>query len=462
MEWLACAESPLYFLDNYCMVYDATEQRWIPFKLWPGQARALKTMQLNRLSVILKARQLGVTWLVLGLALWMMLFHPVSTVLIFSKRDDEAVYLLGNERLHGMYDRLPEWMKARAIVKDNGHELQLSSGSIARAFPTSAGDSYTASLVICDEFDLVPNQGQLMNAVKPTIDGGGRMILLSRSDNSKPQSHFKSIYRAAKKGLNGWTPIFLPWSTRPSRDEAWYEAQKADILHRTGSLDDLHQQYPATDVEALAARTLDKRLSSDWLNAVYQEMSPLKSDSIPSIPGLEVFAMPEAGKKYYLGGDPAEGNPTSDDSSLTVIDDATGEEVASLAGKYQPSTFGSHISTVAAWYNGAEALIERNNHGHAVLLWLRDNSKCRIIFGPDKKPGWHTTSVGKTHMYDQAADDFRDGTTIIHSFGTLVQLQSIEGSTLSAPEGEHDDRAVSFCLALLARKTPRTTRMAVA
>lgn len=462
VEWLACAESPLYFLDNYCMVYDATEQRWIPFKLWPEQAKALKKMQLQRLIVILKARQLGITWLVLGFALWLMIFHPVATVLIFSKRDDEAVYLLGNERLHGMYDRLPEWMKARSIIKDSGHEFQLSNGSIARAFPTSAGDSYTATLVICDEFDLVPNQGQLMNAVKPTIDGGGRMILLSRSDNGKPESDFKKIYRAAKKNLNGWTPIFLPWSARPARDQAWYEAQKADILHRTGSLDDLHQQYPATDTEALAARTLDKRLSSEWLNSVYQEMNPLRVEKAPAIPGLEIYAIPEPGKRYLLGGDPAEGNPTSDDSSLTILEEVTGEEVCSLAGKYQPSTFGAHISTLATLYNGADALIERNNHGHAVLLWLRDNSKVRVIFGPDRKPGWHTTSVGKSYMYDQAADAFREGSTIVHSFSTLIQLQSIEGSSLSAPEGEHDDRATSFCLALLARTLPRTTRLAVA
>lgn len=465
IEWLACAESPLYFIDNYCWVYDATEKKWIPFKLWPAQARALKTMNLNRLIVILKARQLGVTWLVLGFALWLMIFHPVSTILIFSKRDDEAIYLLGKERMHGMYNRLPAWMQARAVIKDSSHEFQLSNGSIARGFPTTAGDSYTASLVICDEFDLVQNQGQLMNAVKPTIDGGGRMVLLSRSENSKPQSEFKKIYRAAKKNANGWTPIFLPWHVRPSRDQAWYDAQKADILSRTSSLDDLHQQYPANDIEALSARTLDKRIPPDWLNKAYQEKNPIDLKTLkhaPTISGLELFRLPKTGQHYLLGADPAEGNPTSDDSSLSVIEEMTGEEVASLAGKFQPSTFAAYIASIAAYFKDADVLVERNNHGHAVLLWLRDNSKARIIYGPDRKAGWHTTSVGKHYMYDQAADDFREETTTIHSFETLTQLQSIEGSNLSAPEGEHDDRATSYCLALLARKLPRTTRLAVA
>jgi hypothetical protein len=65
-------------------------------------------------------------------------------------------------------------------------------------------------------------------------------------------------------------------------------------------------------------------------------------------------------------------------------------------------------------------------------------------------------------MYDQAADAFREGLTVVHSFSTLMQLQSIEGSTLSAPEGNYDDRATGYCLALVARTLPRTVRMSVA
>ncbi len=57
-----------------------------------------------------------------------------------------------------MYAKLPAWMRS-AVVQDNDHEWQLSNGSVARAFPTSAGDSYTATLAIVDEADLVPRPG---------------------------------------------------------------------------------------------------------------------------------------------------------------------------------------------------------------------------------------------------------------------------------------------------------------
>ena len=89
-----CRKSPAYFLDTYVYIYDAVSGEWVPFRLWPAQIETVETIAVNRLMVILKARQLGLTWLVLGFALWLILFHPAATVLLFSRRDDEATDLL--------------------------------------------------------------------------------------------------------------------------------------------------------------------------------------------------------------------------------------------------------------------------------------------------------------------------------------------------------------------------------
>jgi hypothetical protein len=450
VEWLTCAESPAYFLGNYAQIYDATALTWVPFTLWPAQFSTLHTIEASLLTIILKARQLGLSWLVLGFALWLMLFQPAATALLFSRRDDEAVHLL-DFRLKGMYQRLPEWLRATApIVVSNDHEWVMASGSTALAFPTSAGDSYTATLAIVDEADLVPHLGRLMRAVKPTIDGGGRMILLSRSDKSSPNSEFKRTYRAAKSGESPWVNVFLPWHVRPSRGEAWYAAQRRDVLSRTGALDDLHEQYPATDTEALAPRSLDKRIPTAWLEAVYHEGRPLPSG--PLLPGLTVYTPPTPGRIYVLGGDPAEGNPTSDDSAATVMDASNGREAANLVGKLQPATFASHVAQLSRYYGNAPVLIERNNHGHAVLLWLADNAPdVPLILGHDGKPGWLSNSKGKALMYDELAEAIHDRDSQIASFETYLQLASIEGSTLRAPEGELDDRADSYALANAAR-----------
>ena len=459
-EVAKCYRDAFYFITQYIKIQDPIAGEWIPFDLWDDQKTALETMIDNRLVVILKARQLGLTWLVLAYFLWRMLFRPEAVILLFSRRDKEAIHLL-DDRLKGMYKHLPNWLKLGQIVlEDNAHEWQLSNGSVARAFPTSAGDSYSATAALVDEADLVVDLNRLMRAVKPTIDAGGQMILLSRTDKQKPARVYTAIYSAANKKPNDWACLFLPWFSRTDRDDEWYEKQKRDIISRTGGLDDLHEQYPATDTEALSPSTLDKRIPHEWLERCYIETRPILLDDIAekgaSIAQLEVYELPIPGRPYFIGADPAEGHPTSDDSALEVIDALTGREVAALAGKLSPPLFAAVVAHVARLYNNAHTLVERNNHGHAVLLWLSDNAQdVPLLNGLDGRPGWLTSSLSKVSMWDTTAEMFRHGEAAVRAFETYLQISSIDIKTLRAPDGEMDDRAVAFALAQCARLVPR-------
>lgn len=176
--------------------------------------------------------------------------------------------------------------------------------------------------------------------------------------------------------------------------------------------------------------------------------------NFPAINGLRVYRLPVAGHRYVIGADPALGNPTSDDSALTVLHATTGEECAVLSGKFEPSVFAYHINEIGVWYNDAAVMVERNNMGAAVILWLDDNSKLPLLFGHDDKVGWMSSTKGKALLYATCADAFREGTVILHSFDTYTQLASIEGATLCAPDGLHDDLADSFALAACAVNQP--------
>lgn len=445
VEWLKCSKSFTYFVHNYCQIYDATFGDWIRFELWPSQKQVCEALQNHRLNVILKARQLGMTWLVLCFILWQMLFHPVFTALVFSRREPEALYLLSKSRLRGIYNRLPDWMRARQVVTDSTHIFQLSNESVCYAFPTTAGDSYTAGLAFVDEADLVPDLEDLMTAVKPTIDGGGRMVLLSRVDKETPNSTFKRTFQAARSGKSPWNWVFLPWTARPGRDMAWYLEQKSDIKTRTGALDDLYEQYPATPEEALQPLTLDKRLPYSWLLRSYKPIEPF--DHVDhGVPGLRVYKEPKWSEDFVVSADPAEGNPESDDSSLHVLDANTGEECAVLNDKIEPSTFAEYLFRLSEIYNDAPILVERNNHGHAVILALNESHQANVMMGWDDKDGWMTSRRGKALMYTNTADMLRDGPCTIHDQETFTQLASIGGKDLAAPEGSPDDVATSFGL----------------
>jgi hypothetical protein len=117
-----------------------------------------------------------------------------------------------------------------------------------------------------------------------------------------------------------------------------------------------------------------------------------------------VFAPPFQGHVYVIGIDPAEGNPTSDDSALEVLDADTGEEVACLAGKFPPQVLASYAHQIGTWYNHALLMCERNNHGHAVLGWLAEHSHLQRLMGQDQKPGWLSSTLGKTALYDPRRD----------------------------------------------------------
>jgi hypothetical protein len=93
-----------------------------------------------------------------------------------------------------------------------------------------------------------------------------------------------------------------------------------------------------------------------------------------------------------------------------------------------------------------------------VLGWLAGNSHLQCLPGKDGKPGWLSSTLGKTALYDAAAEAFLNGQVIVHHFATLDQLANIDGHTLRAPPGEHDDRADAYALASVGRVEVRWRR----
>jgi hypothetical protein len=457
IEVVLCAHDRHYFINEYVQIYDKVQKGWIPFRLWDVQSVFIDTLTDNSKVIDLKARQMGISWIVLAFGLHEMLFRPIAEFLIFSLKENEAIYLLGDERLRGMYKRLPKFLQAAEIVVDKSTQFKLSNGSVARAFSRNGGDGYAATLAFVDEADLLPKLQTLLNRVSPTVAEGGRLVMVSRADKNQPESDFKGIYKAAKRGANEWTPVFMPWHAHPERDAAWYESKCQDAMENSGSLDDVYEQYPATDTEALAPRTLDKRIPPKWIEAVYHEAIPMPdsawewlSPELAGLGALAVYQLPQEGLEYRIGADPAEGNPNSDDSTAIVVERKTGQQVAALVGKYEPEDFGRYIHALAQLYRNAAVMIERNNHGHAVIM------KCSqlgtvLLSGEDGKVGWLSNSYGKTRLYDNLALTIKYKNCSIVRFKTMTQVQGIDARTLQAPDNQHDDEADGFALAQVAR-----------
>lgn len=449
-EWRKSAASPAYFVHTYGRLLDPGSEEWKPFHLWPAQVRVLAAMRDEKLVAVLKARQLGLSWLALGYALWLATFQANAIILMFSKSDTEAKELV--TRYQGMHERLPPFLQ-REVERSNDHVLEFTTGSRAQAFASggTGGRSYTASLVIVDEADFAPRLKNLLTAVKPTIDAAGQLFLISTADKDKPNSTFKRVWRAGEAGRNGYHAIFLPWSSRPGRDEAWYARQKAEAA----SIDDLYQEYPAEPAEAMSTRSESKRFQWAWFANVFEPAEPVADERTPTIPGLTCYLLPQAGAEYVVAVDTSEGDPTSDPSPATVFQKDTWEEVAHLYGIFEPSILADYVRQLGEYYNTAVVCVERNNHGHAVILALDVAGYESIYINPfDKKKGWLSNSKYKPLAVNKTADALRDESLILHTEATKLELANLEAATLAAPEGDHDDRALTIVIGVAALAWP--------
>lgn len=253
------------------------------FRLWPAQVALLWTLLTNRLVLVLKARQLGISWICCWYALWLCLFHPGKVVLLFSRGQDEANEML--RRVRVLYERLPEWMRqaAPALLKQNTEEMAWANESRIQSLPASPGSgrSFTASLAIMDEAAFMQWASELYTAMKPTIDGGGQLIVLSTA-NGRANLFFDLCDRA-RRGVSGFAFRFLPWHARPGRDAAWYALTEAEAVDSAL----MRQEYPATPDEAFEATEVDAFLPSIALWDACEEPLPPLDPHTPCILALD-------------------------------------------------------------------------------------------------------------------------------------------------------------------------------
>lgn len=428
----------------------------MPFLLWPAQVQVLWSLMTSRLIIILKARQLGISWICCWYALWLCLFQNGKVVLLFSKGQPEANELL--RRILALYDRLPDWLRdaAPALVKRNTTEAAWANGSNVLSLPASpnAGSGYTASLVILDEAAKLLFADALFAALKPTIDAGGQLIILSSALGIGNLFHRLWTKSAAKQ--NSFTPIFLPWWARPGRDAAWYSSQLAEYPDPAI----VKQEYPSTANEAflVSGRV---RFPPAWIAKQAAHIRPglprsQWPESLRRLDGLTIYVSPTKGRSYIIGADVAEGLEDGDYSTAVLIDSVSWEEIACLHGHWEPDEFGVLLWALAQPYD-ATIGVERNNHGHAVLLKLRTLQARKVAVGHDNRRGWLTTAQTKPQSIDLLATALRDSLATIHSQATLDEIQIYRtgrsGDT-GAPNGYHDDRVMSWAIALmLARRS---------
>lgn len=232
------------------------EARDMPFVWFPGQAR-LSVHLVNRVNlIILKGRQLGVTWLVAAYTLWRMIFSPAFVgAAAFQKLEYSGDFIW---RIRFMHERLPPYM-APALTKKDTLRINFYHGlRDIRAVWGEGGSvrSLTGDVMIYDEAPLIRGLKKSMQGTKPALETtGGHVVVLGTSEG--PAGDYYDLWQETfgeygelvdpetNLGPNNMMPFFMHWSERPGRDQKWYEAQKLEL----GDLG-VKREYPNDEQEA--------------------------------------------------------------------------------------------------------------------------------------------------------------------------------------------------------------------
>ena len=445
-EIFVCSKDQWHWIRNYCYILDPQQAPGIlKWADWLHQHQLLDIIAQNDRVIILKARQIGVSWLLAAIALHTALFTPASNILIFSRGEREAVTM--KERCHFMWSRLPAWMK-QPIDKNNDQLLTFPvMNSKIQSFPARPGSGLgeTATLVIFDEMAHMEYARDLYRGIIPTIEHG-KFVGISTAYGRG--NLFYETYMGAKNGENRFVPIFIPYYAKPGRtDETWEKEALADL-----PLYEAMQEYPRKEEEAfLIAGTcmfpVEILRNTPLIEPVHHGEG-------------EVFIPPhlapnddnkEPGHTYAAALDTALGIAGRDYNVLQIGDLTTGEQVAKMRTQIPIEQAVEAAYELLTMYGQPYIIIEDQPQGRLAynILTKLGYRKSRIYHRSRNVPNWHTLDANRRGILGALEIAIRTEAFVIHSedtrdeclgFGYNDDKNRFEG--LSG----HDDEPMSLAL----------------
>ncbi len=189
-EYIRCSQDPVYFMRKYCFIQHPQKGK-IKFDLFPFQEDSLVDLKNNRFNIILKSRQMGISTLTAGYAVWNMIFREDFNVLVIAIKQDTAKNLITKVRV--MHEFLPSWLKVGS-EEDNRLSLRFKNGSQIKAVSSApdAARSEALSLLVIDEAAFIDKVDEIWTSAQQTLATGGSAILLSTPNGTGNLFHMRT------------------------------------------------------------------------------------------------------------------------------------------------------------------------------------------------------------------------------------------------------------------------------
>lgn len=456
-----------YFLDEYVWIENKTAKPPEPIKLvlWQSQREKIEDLFLHRLLAILKAHQLGYTWIfVAAYCLWRAITEGGHHIVINSFNEDVGTEIL--VRMDFIIERLPHQLmpecdRSNTVQKVFNHKDKKGKvlKSVVQVIPATekGGQSKVPTILVIDESCQNRYVRKTFEGSKPGIDtANGQVIVISNAiKGAVGWGWTRGIYTDSMKGDNTFHRIFLPWQANPNRPSDITKADYFKTVQLQEGMDEetFSQRYPESEDEAISAM-----LGSYFGNSLARHNKPLvghigmvatNSKKEPEFSFqkkgiLEVWRYPyylEAGynnvpytSRYCMGSDVSEGLGQTY-SVAYVYDRLIHEFVARIrSNRVDAHTWARMLFDLSLyywnaipsnpWYTTQPALIcaETTGAGQTTVKELKHmNANLYVELAPGKvgsevtkRFGWHETNQKKHDLSEDLRHWFKTTTGRVH------------------------------------------------
>jgi len=438
-------------------------------------------------DIILKARQLGFTTLLQLLKLDRILCEDGITVATIAHRSNKTNDIFQIAKY--AWDNLPDSIKQSFQAKyDNVRELYLAS-TASRYFVDLDVRSMTVQDLHISEMAFIDNVEELLASSLEAVPKDGNITIETTANGL---NKFYDLWTEAVQGKNEFKPHFYNWTwddtyqEQAPKDSEWKEEYKTlardydlilDIQPRFDLSDNqfywyylkarrlrniVKQEYPTIAEEAFMS-------SSKSVFELFKVSQIVPERPIEVFKGVEIYKKPEAGHRYIIGCDTAEG--TGGDSTAIEVWDFTNdvkEEVASfLDNTIRPDQTAYLMVELGKLYNDAYLIPERNSSGLTTVLKLQEMNYQKMFVNRQidtrtqrskNEYGWRTQGSNRDVMIDDFIELFENNKLIIRSSFIVNQLKTfvrLPNGKRQHDEGYHDDSLFASFLAVQGAKYHR-------
>lgn len=476
--------------ETFCGLLDIVPKDGRRRKFQLNQIQRLFCIDRSGRDIVLKPRQIGFTTLEQARDIWHFLTFPGARVVTTcqSLQDNSPLRLLSNN-YRVMFEGLQragvalkfrtesstEWALADRdatlrIVVAGASEASASkkgrAGTISRLHLTETAFYEFADATLNALNECVPGRefgSEIVNESTPNGAAGFyyNQCQIAKASKGAYKFHFYPWYQQSeyRTALEPGTTFVVDQDNERERELAALGLTPEQLLwYRNKVLekgqDKTDQEYP-TDPETcflVSGRSFFSQRVTTALIAKAPR-GPIESRKSGQI---RIYEKPIAGQEYVFSLDCSEG-VGGDPSGGLMYHRQSGRHVATLDGQFQPYDAAEVGAALCKEYNGALFVVERNNHGHAVLVALKDPriNYPRVYRHEDDKRGWPTNVVTRPVMLDALEDAHRNGlwtSPDVHLLGQMRKFIINDQGKPEAAAGEHDDMVIAAAIGWMVRQ----------